>query len=306
MKERTATVERGFTGLSASERAALIALVGWFAVTLAWWAFALWPLSGEPTQLARARAVCFNTGPTGLPDASGWMLLIGQPIGMFAILMVVGGDAVRGTLSFLRANLLGRIALVGTAVIALVGLGAASVRVANAQPDGAFVVNREMPAATYPRLDRPAPSLGLVDQAGDIVTLERFRGRPVLMTFAFGHCEAICPTVVHETRQAQRRLQETGREVAMLVVTLDPWRDTPSRLGPLMQQWMLGEDGYVLSGEVDQVNRVLDAWDVARRRDVTNGDIAHPALVFVLDGEGRIAYAANGGAGVLEELVKRL
>lgn len=306
MTEGIPTAMGGSSELSVPERAAIVALVAWFAITLAWWAFALWPLSGEPTQLARARAVCFNTGPTGLPDASGWMLLIGQPVGMFAVLMVFAGDAVRGAISFLRGGLTGRAMLAGAGIVTVLGLGAASVRVANAQPVGTFVLNQDMPASTYPRLDRPAPPLGLVDQGGEVADLERFRGRPVLMTFAFGHCEAICPTVVHETRRAQRLLQEVGRDVAMVVVTLDPWRDTPSRLGPLVDQWMLGEDGFVLSGGVEQVNRVLDAWDVARQRDRITGDIAHPALVFVLDAEGRIAYAANGGARVLEELVKRL
>ena len=292
--------------VSGSERAALIALVAWFIITVAWWAFALWPLSGEPTQLARARAVCFNTGPTGLPDASGWLLLIGQPIGMFAVLMVFAGDAVRGGVGWLRHTLWGTLSLGAAGLVTVVGLSAATVRVANAQPTGTFVLSQETPAATYPRLDREAPALGLVDQDGVLTQLDRFRGRPVLMTFAFGHCAEICPMVVHETRLAQQRLQEDGEDVAMVVVTLDPWRDTPHRLSALKEQWMLGVDGYALSGDVDQVNSVLDAWEVARQRDGTTGDIAHPALVFILDGEGRIAYAANGGASVLEELVARL
>ncbi|RMH18753.1 MAG: hypothetical protein D6701_05885, partial [Gemmatimonadetes bacterium] len=43
-------------------------------VTVLWWAFALWPLPSEaPAWLGRARAICFNTTETGLPDASGWI-----------------------------------------------------------------------------------------------------------------------------------------------------------------------------------------------------------------------------------------
>ena len=55
-------------------------------VTVAWWALALWPSEGvPPAWLLRARQVCFNADGSGLPQASGWMLLIGQPIGMVAV-----------------------------------------------------------------------------------------------------------------------------------------------------------------------------------------------------------------------------
>jgi len=80
----------------AAVRGAMIGLVALLGITVAWWALALWPVEGvPPAWLERARAVCFNAGPSGLPDASGWLLLVGQPIGMLAVLMVIAGDAVR-------------------------------------------------------------------------------------------------------------------------------------------------------------------------------------------------------------------
>ena len=57
------------------ELAALGAVAFLAVVTAGWWAFALWPVSEQPAAwLARARAVCFNVGPSGLPDASGWLV----------------------------------------------------------------------------------------------------------------------------------------------------------------------------------------------------------------------------------------
>ncbi|MDH3224438.1 MAG: SCO family protein, partial [Gemmatimonadota bacterium] len=200
-----------------AERAAIAALAALFAITVAWWALALWPVSSGPSEwLVRARAVCFNAGPDGLPDPSGWMLLIGQPIGMFALLMVFAGDAVRGGVGLLAGSLAGRAAFVVTGAILVVGLYGAFVRVGSAREADALIMSGDLPAPTYPRLDREAPALDLLDQHGERVTLERFRGQPVLITFAFGHCEAICPLVVHETRQAQSRLREDGVNTAML------------------------------------------------------------------------------------------
>ena len=56
---------------------------------------------------------------------------------------------------------------------------------------------------------------------------------------------------------------------------------------------------------MDDVDRVLDAWGVARRRDDRTGDVVHPPLFFVLDAGGRIAYASTGGVEALVELLGR-
>ena len=133
------------------------------------------------------------------------------------------------------------------------------------------------------------------------------------MTFAFAHCETVCPLVVRHVLDAQRRLREQADSGALaaervprvVVVTLDPWRDTPARLPHLARSWELGDDGDALSGEIDEVNAVLDAWGVARERDAATGDLSHPPLVYVLDAEGRIAFASNGASAVLAELALR-
>jgi cytochrome oxidase Cu insertion factor (SCO1/SenC/PrrC family) len=49
----------------------------------------------------------------------------------------------------------------------------------------------------------------------------------------------------------------------------------------------------------------LDAWNIPRSRDLQTGDIVHPALVYVIDPEGRIAYALQGDPDALVELVRR-
>jgi len=72
---------------------ALGALATILAITAAWWALALWPLAGAPAWLARTREVCFGAAPGGLPDAGGWILLIGEPVGLVTVLAVVWGGA---------------------------------------------------------------------------------------------------------------------------------------------------------------------------------------------------------------------
>ena len=289
---------------------ALAALAFLVLVSAAWWAFALWPVAAEPSAwLVRARAVCFNVGPSGLPDASGWLLLVGQPLGMLAALVVISGGTLASGLRRVAARAGGRALLAGCALALLLGLGAAGVRVANARSDAAPFALEEALPDTYPRLDREAPALDLVDQGGERLDLARLRGRPALVTFAFAHCEAVCPAIVRQVVRAQEQLRESAdpaRVPRVVVVTLDPWRDTPSRLPALAKDYALGDDAFVVSGAVDEVNAALDRWNVARGRDEKTGEVAHPPLVYVLDAEGRIAYAASGDTEALVELLGRV
>jgi len=280
------------------------ALAFWLAVTASWWALALWPVPGEvPAWLIRARAVCFNATGSGLPDASGWLLLVGQPIGLLAVLMVIWGESVRAGLRALGAAPAGRALLGSIALLLLAGFVAAGARVISASPTA--VAPNEVLPSTYPRLDRPAPALGLVDQHGRVLELEDLRGRPALVTFAFGHCESVCPAVVRQVLDARDR---AGRDAppAVVVITLDPWRDTPGGLSRVARHWHIDDGDWVLSGEVARVNEVLDAWNVARERDESTGEVVHVPLVYVLDATGRIAFASTGGVEALVSLLDRV
>ena len=298
-------------------RGAMTALVALSVITVAWWALALWPVEGvPPAWLERARAVCFNAGPSGLPDPSGWLLLVGQPIGMLAVLMVVAGDAVRAGLRRALASPAGRLGMTVAAGVFLAGVVLAVVRVADAPRDAEWLAAAsERVPSSYPRLDRPLPEVtGLVDQRGDVFDWQRVAGRPALLTFGFGHCATVCPMTVMNARQVQNRFRADGREMALVVITLDPWRDTPARLPALARQFHLGARGegdaeriesYLLSGPVGNVNAALDALQVARARVADTGDIVHPSLVFLLDAKGTIIYAASGHADLIEELARR-
>jgi len=306
--------------LESDQRWALLALGAIGVVTIGWWALALWPVPGNPEWLTRARTVCFNSGPDGMPDVSGWILLIGQPLGMLGFLLVVWSGPVFGGLGVLSSRSSGRLVLCAAGVVLIGGLFGVSLRVGQASARATAPRLADLvPAADVPRLDRAAADLGLVNQRGEIVSLADLAGRPAIVTFAFGHCADICPMVVSGARRARDRLREAGRiaangsirkyeeDLPIVVVTLDPWRDTPARLGELAERWEVGPRDHVLSGSVDEVEAVLDAWNVARQRDPFTGDIAHPALVYVLDGEGRIAFATvAAGPETLAKLIDRI
>ncbi len=190
--------------------------------------------------------------------------------------------------------------LAGGACLVVLGLTAAGARVATAtagerfDPDrGGLAIGEDVPP-----VNRPAAPLGLVDQRGDTITLERFRGRPLLVAFVYAHCTTVCPVIVKEATDAQRRLH-----AALVLVTLDPLRDTPARLPALAAAWALGPDAHVLSGAPGDVERVLNAWEIPRARNPQTGEITHAASIHVVDREGVLRWVAPGHAEAVVRLV---
>lgn len=285
---------------------ALVALGLIALVTAAWWALALWPIGRDgPAWVAVTREVCFGAAPEGLPSAGGWLLLVGQPLGMLAVLTVGWPREVRAGLGLLLAHLPGQVTAGAAAAVLVVGIGGVAVRVADAGADRFATGWTPDPAARLTRVDNPAPAMALTDQHGRTIVLEAFAGRPVLVTFAFAHCETVCPLVVDDVRDAAARLEDVSPVV--LVLTLDPWRDTPGRLASMAEAWGLTGDAHVLShADTMVVERVLNAWRIPRVRNERTGDVSHPSLVYVLDRRGRITYAVPGGVEQIVAAVRAL
>ena len=299
------TVQR----LAARHWASLVALGVILVITLGWWALALWPLSdAAPPALLRARVICFGTSGNGLPSGIGWMMLTGEPIMITLLLLgVAGGTTIREALDGIARHAFGRFALGTTALGLVAALTLAGARVTYALGfRGPGPIEIGAGVATASRIDIPAPPLDLVDQHGAVVTLAALRGRPVLVTFGYAHCQTVCPHDILNDVRAQDRLAARNVPPQLVVITLDPWRDTPSRLPDMAQQWGLPDDAHVLSGTVPDVEATLDRWGVAHTRNLQNGEITHPNLVFVLDRGGKIAFASNGDANVIVELVNRM
>ena len=267
---------------------ALAVIIG---VTAGWWALALYPASVQPEWLARTRLACFGAAPGGLPNAGGWVLLVGEPLGMLGVLLAGWGGALRRDLAVLVGRWWGRALVAGVALSLLAGASFTAVYVRRVAAQDAESFASGLPREQWAPVRQPVPVLSLVDQRGRTFDLRSLRGRPVLVTFAFAHCATVCPTLV---RRVMRARDDAGRDgVPLVVVTVDPWRDAPARLPTIARAWNLQDGDLVLSGEVDAVNRTLDAWGVARTRDPSTGDVAHASPVLLVDRDGAGAWRAE-------------
>lgn len=281
---------------------ALTALAVILVITAAWWVLALWPVGPvEPQWLTRTRAACFGSPPGGLPNVAGWIVLIGEPLGMLGALALVFGRSLGRDLRWVAGLRVWRGVALAFGMLILLPIALIAARLAGfpAPAGETFAAIDVVPR----RVDRAAPAASLVDQNGATVNLAQYRGRSALVTFAYGHCATVCPTTVLDLRTARAR---DGLDIPLIVLTLDPWRDTPDRLPTLAEAWQLEGEDRVLSGSIADVERVLDALGVARSRNEQNGEIEHAATAMLLDDTGRITWRVDGAPRQLTTLLKTM
>ncbi len=233
--------------------------------------------------------------PNGLPEGYGWISLLATPLTVATGMVMLWGPELSRDLRLLTSHDAGRL-LLGLLVLSLVGSVLWGVtRVQRLAADSRAVREPHRASTTlpqdYPRSDQPAPPFELVDQRGRRISNSDLVGHRTVLVFAFAHCQTICPGLVNTVTTAAARSR--GPRPKLVIVTADPWRDRPSSLPMMAQRWNLNPDDHVLSGEVEQVVEVAEAFQVPLERNLRNGDVTHPGLAFVLDREGRLAYRFN-------------
>lgn len=79
---------------------------------------------------------------------------------------------------------------------------------------------------------RPLPPLDLLDQDGRALPADFFASHWTLVFFGFTQCPDICPTTLATLAQVRRQLADLPEAARprVLLVSVDPERDTPERL----------------------------------------------------------------------------
>ena len=158
---------------------------------------------------------------------------------------------------------------------------------------------------------RDAQPLGdAVDQHGEPFSLEEHRGKVVFLYFGYTHCPDACPATLSEWMEVKELLGDEADDVVFAMITVDPARDTPERMGEYLAFWDPAFYGLVLSEE-DTV-AVTDAWNIMysyRDRDSSGGYLVdHEVSSFVVDPDGnlRLTYPLGFDPGLIAEDIRYL
>ena len=131
-------------------------------------------------------------------------------------------------------------------------------------------------------------SLELVDHTGKPRRLEDFRGKAVVLFFGFTHCPDICPTTLADISQAIKQLGTDADRVQVLLVSVDPERDTQESLAKYVTAFdprFLG-----LRGDLAATKKVAGEFKIyfEKRKQGDGYTVDHSAQSYVIDPQGRL------------------
>jgi cytochrome oxidase Cu insertion factor (SCO1/SenC/PrrC family) len=160
-------------------------------------------------------------------------------------------------------------------------------------------------------------SLPLRDQSGRAITLKSLRGKVVVLADFLTTCQEVCPLTsvnLRDVADAARR-SGLGDLVEVVEVTVDPERDSPTRLRAYERLFGARPNWRFLTGRPADLATLWHFLGVAYSRtpqkaphpkDWLTGapltyDVQHSDVVFVIDGGGRERWLVLGTAATRGE-----
>jgi protein SCO1 len=134
-----------------------------------------------------------------------------------------------------------------------------------------------------------AADFSLTAHTGKRVSLRDFGRTLRLLYFGYTHCPGICPTTLAEANQALRLLPpRQSARVRLLLISVDPARDTPERLAAYLAHFNPSFVG--LTGTAEEIAKVAAAYGIYYRvvegASPTEYVVDHTSMIIVVDERG--------------------
>lgn len=144
----------------------------------------------------------------------------------------------------------------------------------------------------------------LTDQDGERLSTTELEGKVVLLYFGYTHCPDFCPATLIDFQRVKQALGDDADQVAFVMVSVDPERDTPEVLTEYLDYF---DPSFIgLTGSEEELAPITQEFGIyASAGDATpqsNGEdvywVDHSTKTYVLnkDGELAIEYAFGTSA----------
>lgn len=155
-----------------------------------------------------------------------------------------------------------------------------------------------------PAIGAPVSDFALVDQTGKRVSLSRFVGKVVGVTFIYTSCPLpdYCFRLSNNFGRIQKRFaRQMGSDLVLLSISFDPAHDTPEVLAKYAGIWKANPNSWhFLTGTTDEVKTVCRRFGLNFWPD--EGSLSHSMHTLVIDREGKLAANFEGNQFSAEQL----
>jgi protein SCO1/2 len=148
---------------------------------------------------------------------------------------------------------------------------------------------------------RQADDFTLNASTGEALALSDLRGKFVLIYFGYTSCPDVCPTTLNDLKQMAATLGEQKmKDVQVVLISVDPQRDTPERLALYLNSFR--PDFLGMTGNVEETQRIASQFGIyfeAQPGTPESGYLVdHTSVVTVIDPDGYVrmifAYGTTG------------
>lgn len=152
--------------------------------------------------------------------------------------------------------------------------------------------------------------MAMVDSSGQVRTLADYKGKVAVLYFGYTHCPDVCPTTLAELAQVMRLLKDDAKKVQVIMITVDPERDTPALIDKYAKAFYPTFIG--LSGTAAQLEKTAKSFKVyyAKEPGATpdNYAMGHASSIYIVDrqGQARVLLDSTAPAADIAHDIRQL
>jgi len=143
---------------------------------------------------------------------------------------------------------------------------------------------------------RSIKDFDLIEANGEAFKHKNLRGHWTLMLFGFTHCSDVCPASLDMLARAYKELKPRYPTLQVVLVSLDPTRDTNKHLLAYTKQFH--PDFIGTTGSIEALRKLQSQLGIyAAKEQGANGDyqIQHTSSILLLNPKGEWAGAIRYG-----------
>ncbi|WP_084399229.1 SCO family protein [Henriciella aquimarina] len=130
--------------------------------------------------------------------------------------------------------------------------------------------------------------ISLINQDGERVTQEDFKGKPTLIYFGFTYCPDVCPSTLVAIANAYDALPEDVEPPQTVLISVDPERDTPEALAKYVSNNAFPDNLVGLTGTPEEIQAAADEFYVGYEKIETPDSLSdytmdHTSLLYLMD-----------------------
>lgn len=137
----------------------------------------------------------------------------------------------------------------------------------------------------------------MVDTQGQTRTLADYQGKVLMIFFGYTQCPDVCPTAMAQAAQAMELLGDEAEDVRVIMISVDPQRDTPEVLSAYVQ--VFNPNFIGLTGTPEQLQKTAGSFKTfyAKEPGPTPNQYSmnHASSFYLMDrqGEARVLIRSD-------------